>query len=227
MVDTGHHDFSRSDTRRATTFADSVLAIIITVLVLDLRPPQGKPGGLASGLLALWPAYLAYATSYIYVAVVWLNHKAAFGRIRIMDRPLHWAHFGTLATTALLPFPTVVVADAIRAGNGQDERTAVALYALVGALLCASWTVFFHYLGRHRDLADPHVEDNYFVLERLRTSIGFGFYVLAGVLGFFLAPAIALVLFLVVPLFYGLTSHGLSEAPHALRRFGPRSRDAS
>lgn len=116
-----------------------MLAIVITLLVLDLRPPHGQ---LLSGLLQQWPTYLAYAASYLYVAVVWLNHKAAFVRIRTMDRSLHWANLGTLATAALLPFPTAVVADALENGDRTDARVAVALYALVGALLSASWWVF-------------------------------------------------------------------------------------
>jgi uncharacterized membrane protein len=119
------------------------------LLILDLHPPHGQPGQLLSGLLQQWPTYLAYAASYLYVAVVWLNHKAAFARIRVMDRGLHWANLGVLATTALLPFPTSVVAGAIENGNRTDARVAVALYALIGALLCASWWLFFHYLARH------------------------------------------------------------------------------
>ncbi len=72
----------RSDTGRAEAFSDAILAIVITLLVLDLRVPDMKPGHLLSGLLAQWPGYVAYVASYLYVAVVWLNHKAAFGRIR-------------------------------------------------------------------------------------------------------------------------------------------------
>lgn len=61
---------SRTSTARAEAFSDAVLAIIITLLVLDLRPPHGQPGQLLSGLLQQWPTYLAYAASYLYVAVV-------------------------------------------------------------------------------------------------------------------------------------------------------------
>ena len=91
----------QADTGRAEAFSDGVIAIIITLLVLDLRPPGGEPGGLLRGLLRQWPTYLAYVTSYVYVGVVWLNHKAMFRRIRSIDRGLHWANFGILFTTAL------------------------------------------------------------------------------------------------------------------------------
>ncbi|WP_176731895.1 TMEM175 family protein [Micromonospora rhizosphaerae] len=61
-------------------FSDAIVAIVITLLVLDLRVPNVRPGRVLSGLLGQWPAYVASFVSYSYVAVVWLNHKAAFNR---------------------------------------------------------------------------------------------------------------------------------------------------
>ncbi|WP_370629211.1 TMEM175 family protein [Paenarthrobacter nitroguajacolicus] len=129
---------TRSDTRRAEAFSDAVIAIVITLLVLELTPPETEPGELLAGLLGQWPTYLAYAASYIYLAVIWLNHKSAFSRIRQMDIGLKWANLGILATLALLPWPTAVIIDTAKTGNVADERVAVALYAIVGALLCLS-----------------------------------------------------------------------------------------
>src|SRR3954447_22205425 len=83
---------NRSDPGRAVAFSDAIIAIVITLLVLDLRPPDTKSGELLAGLLAEWPTYLAYAASYVYLAVIWMNHKAAFTRIREMDIGLQWAN---------------------------------------------------------------------------------------------------------------------------------------
>ena len=122
---------TRSDTSRAVAFSDAVIAIVITLLVLDLRPPETEPGGLLVALLGEWPTYLAYAASYTYLAVIWLNHKAAFTRIQEMDRGLQWANLGILATLALVPWPTAVIAETARTGNLADERVGVALYVIV------------------------------------------------------------------------------------------------
>jgi uncharacterized membrane protein len=149
-----------------------VLAIVIALLVLDLRPPQVPPGQLLSGLMAQWPGYLAHFTSFHYVAVVWLNHHAAFTRIRLIDRRLHWANLGILFTAALLPFPTAVLSQALQKGNSADARTAVGLYALVGVLLCVSWLVFFHHLSRHSELVEDDVEEGFFPRERTRLGLG-------------------------------------------------------
>ena len=77
-----------------------------------------------------------------------------FDRIRLIDHGLHWANLGLLFTTALLPFPTVVISDAIQRGNAGRRGTAVGLYALIGALLCVSWLVFFRYLSHHPSLTE-------------------------------------------------------------------------
>lgn len=133
-----------------------------------------------AGLLGQWPTYLAYAASYMYLAVSWLNHKAAFARIRHMDLGLQWANLGILATLALLPWPTALIAETARTGNLADERVAVALYAIVGALLCLTWLVFFSYLARHPELTEEQVEDTYFVRERPRALAGVLLYLAAG-----------------------------------------------
>lgn len=202
----------RSDIGRAEGFSDGVLAIIITLLVLDLKPPQGEPGRLLAGLLAQWPTYVAYATSYLYVAVIWLNHKATFKRIHTIDRGLHWANVGVLFTTALLPFATAVIADAVQKGNPSDARTAVGLYALVGALLCVSWLWLFHRLHTNPHLIESHVEEGFFQQERTRAWVGVALYVIAGVIGSVIAPTIALTIFFALAVFYGFTSEGLFAA---------------
>jgi len=127
------------DPTRAIAFSDGVLAIIITLLVLELRPPDAESGQLLAGLLNQWPSYLAYIASYLYVGVVWTNHKAVFRHIRRMDTGLHWVNLAVLFTTGLLPFPTAIMAEAIGGGNLADEQTAVGLYALIGTFLCVSW----------------------------------------------------------------------------------------
>ena len=211
---------TRSDTSRAVAFSDAIIAIVITLLVLDLRPPEAEPGGLLDALLGEWPTYLAYAASYTYLAVIWLNHKAAFTRIKEMDRGLQWANLGILATLALVPWPTAVIAETARTGNLADERVAVALYAIVGALLCLSWLVFFSHLARHPDLTKEEVDDSYFARERPRALLGVLLYLTAGTAGVLIHPLVASVIFLFLPAFYGLTSHGIDQGPALLRGGG-------
>ena len=204
---------TRSDTSRAIAFSDGVFAIIITLLVLDLRVPDVPPGRLLSGLLEQWPSYVAYLASYTYVAIVWLNHKSAFNCVKESDRGLHWVNLVVLFTTALLPFPTAVVSHALQANDQQDQRVAVAFYALIGALLCASWLAFFHYLARHDDLLEDDVSERHFPVERVRALVGVILYAAAGLIGYVVAPLAGLVIFVVLPAFYAVTSSGLLHVP--------------
>lgn len=205
-----------ADTVRAEAFSDGVLAIIITLLVLDLRPPDTEPGQLLSGLISQWPSYLAYVVSYLYVGIVWTNHKAAFRRIRWTNQGLHWVNLLVLFVTGLLPFPTAVVSRTLESGNLTDEQVAIALYALIGMLLSVSWFIFYEYLCRHPDLIEPGTDPAYFPSGRIRALVGAALYVLGGVAGYLLNPLLGLVIFLIIPIFWGLTSEGLYTWP--LRR---------
>ncbi|WFE45845.1 TMEM175 family protein [Verrucosispora sp. WMMD1129] len=204
---------TRSDTSRAIAFSDAVLAIIITLLVVDLRVPDVPPGRLLFGLLEQWPGYAAYLASYAYVAVVWLNHKSTFNRIKESDRGLHWVNLFVLFSTALLPFPTAVVSKALQEHDQQDQRVAVAFYALIGALLCASWLALFHYLARRKDLLREEVSGRHFPAERVRALVGVILYVAAGLIGYLVAPLAGLAIFVVLPVFYAVTSAGLYQVP--------------
>ncbi|MEV1155864.1 TMEM175 family protein [Micromonospora chokoriensis] len=200
---------TRSDTSRAVAFSDGILAIIITLLVLDLQVPDVPPGRLLPGLLSQWPSYAAYLASYSYVAVVWLNHKAAFNRIQQTDRGLHWVNLFVLFSTALLPFPTAVVSHALQEHNNMDQRVAIAFYALIGALLCAAWLAFYHYLAKNPDLLKDQAKGGFFPVERFRALAGVVLYVLGGLVGYLVAPLIGLAIFVLLPVFYAITSAGL------------------
>ncbi|MFF1966033.1 TMEM175 family protein [Streptomyces sp. NPDC058232] len=217
-----YEEVPRSDTARAEAFSDGVLAIVITLLVLHLKPPPIASGGLLAQLLNQWPTYLAYVASYLYIAVVWLNHKAAFQRIKAMTRGLHWANLGVLFSTALLPWPTALVSEAIAEDNPPDDRVAVGLYALIGAMLWVSWMIFFHVLFRHPELLKDSVEETFFLGERLRAFAGALLYAAAGLVGVLTIPALALAIFVLLPLFYGLTSHGYAQLPVFGRRLPPK-----
>jgi uncharacterized membrane protein len=206
-----------SDTIRAEAFSDGVLAIIITLLVLDLFPLEYERGQLLEELLRQWPTYLAYGMSYVYVGVVWLNHKAAFRRIHSADPCLHWINLLVLFATAWLPFPTAVMADALQGQDMADERVAVGLYAMFGVLLCASWWAFFQYLARHPELLEEGVAAQFFRRERTRAWVGIVFYVVAGMLGLLFVP-VAIVIFVALPIYFAVTSHGLDALPQLVHR---------
>jgi uncharacterized membrane protein len=211
---------ARYDTVRVEAFSDGVFAVAITLLAVDLVPPVHRPGDLLHALLDQWPVYVSFLASFLYVGVMWMNHHATFTRIRRMDRGLRFANLAILLHTVLIPFPTAVMSATLQESNVADSRAAVALYALIGALMCASWLVFFHYLTSRPHMVEDDVPERFFHAERTRAWVGVALYCVAGVLGTALDPLVALAIFLALPIFYGVTSEGLLE----MRWVGERKR---
>ncbi|ODR10643.1 hypothetical protein BHQ15_04365 [Mycolicibacillus koreensis] len=196
-----------TDTGRVEAFSDGVFAIVVTLLVLDLKEPAHAEGELLRGLIAQWPAYLGYLASFLYVAVIWLNHHQAFAAIRRVDRGVHLANLTLLCTTALLPFPTAVLSHAFAAGvDSTDTRTAVVLYAGIAVAMCASWLLLYDQVYRRRDLlVQTSIDPKAFGANRSRAVAGVIAYTFAGVIGSLWLPVAALVIFVAMPFFYAVT----------------------
>jgi uncharacterized membrane protein len=206
-----------TESSRVEAFSDAVFAIVITILVLDLRLPPYEPGHLLAALTGLWASMLAFLLSFLRVAVVWLNHHGLFSRVRRVNRTLLWMNLGILLTCMVMPFPTAVLADALRGGNLADLRVAVALYALVGGLQLAAWLPLYPYLRDHRELAEPLTEAKYFHAQRTRPWIGVGIDAIAVVVAM-VAPILALALWTLSLIFLAATSEGIREIPFPTRR---------
>jgi len=132
-------------------FSDAVFAITITLLVLEIRPPADE-GNLLHGLLALWPSYLAYAVTFLFIGQVWVNHHVMFDQIRAADRLVLLLNTLLLMVVAFLPFATSVLAGALRSGDGQ--RTAVVFYAIAFDVTALTFNAVWQYACRHRLLRD-------------------------------------------------------------------------
>ena len=115
----------RAGVARVEAFSDGVLAIIITIMVLELKAPES--GGIAA-LWHLWPTFLAYVLSYAYVAIYWVNHHRLFGSARGVTSGLLWANIALLFALSLIPFSTAWL------GNQHFGRDATLVY-LVSLLL--------------------------------------------------------------------------------------------
>jgi uncharacterized membrane protein len=138
------------DTSRLVAFSDGVFAITITLLVLEITPPSDDRN-LLHGLLALWPSYLAYAVTFLFIGQVWVNHHVMFDHIRAADRTVLLLNTLLLMVVAFLPFATSVLADALRSGHGQ--RTAVVFYGIAFDVTALTFNAVWQYACRHRLLS--------------------------------------------------------------------------
>jgi uncharacterized membrane protein len=136
---------SERNPERVVFFSDAVFAIAVTLLVLEIRPPQDTRH-LLHGLAALWPSYLAYAITFLLIGQVWANHHVMFDHIRSADRMVLFLNTLLLMDIAFLPFAASVLADAFRTGHGQ--RTAVVFYGMVFEVAAILFNVIWDH-ARH------------------------------------------------------------------------------
>jgi uncharacterized membrane protein len=116
----------KTSAERVQAFSDAVFAVIITVLVLELKPPSAQT---FSALLPLWPTGLSYVISYLFIAIVWVNHHHLFGYAEAATPRLVWSNFAHLFSVSLIPFTTEWIADS------RLADAPVVLYASVFVLV--------------------------------------------------------------------------------------------
>jgi uncharacterized membrane protein len=135
-------------TNRLEAFSDGVIAVAITLLVLNIAVPAlHKDEALAHGLGRQWPVYAAYVTSFLTIGIIWINHHVMIGRLREADRAILFLNLLLLMSIAVLPFATSLMAAYLRKSSGQ--HLAAAIYS--GALLVMA--VLFATLNAHILLA--------------------------------------------------------------------------
>jgi uncharacterized membrane protein len=122
----------RTTSERLAAFSGGVFAVIITIMVLDLRPP---PQPTLAALLPLWPASLSYAVSYLFIAIVWVNHHHVLRFAEHATPRLIWVNFAHLFMVSLVPFSTAWVADTRLAAVPVSVYAAV--FVLVNLAYCA------------------------------------------------------------------------------------------
>jgi uncharacterized membrane protein len=115
---------------RLSAFSDGVFAVLITVLVLELRPPESPT---VEALLALWHSWLSYAVSYLFIAIVWINHHYLMRYAAETTPRLLWFNFAHLFSISLLPLSTAWMA------VSKLAPQPVAFYAAVFFLVNATY----------------------------------------------------------------------------------------
>jgi TMEM175 potassium channel family protein len=143
------------DPARVVAFSDAVIAIAVTLLVLEIHPP-GDTRHLWRGLAALWPSYLAYTVTFMLIGQVWANHHVMFDHIRSADRVVLLLNTLLLMDIAFLPFAASVLAEAFR--DGQGQRTAVVFHGITFEVAAILFNVIWWYARHDRRLLTPTID---------------------------------------------------------------------
>jgi uncharacterized membrane protein len=167
-------------TGRLEAFSDGVLAVAITLLVLDLHVDSDSAQSLVAQLVHEWPSFVGYALSFLVLGIIWVNHHALLAFTERVDRALLFYNLLLLLWATTIPFTTAALAGYTRTG-GQDGHLAVLLYGVSLEGMALSFTAMLRHILRHQLAARP-VSD----IEARRQLVRFG----AGVLVY---PAVTIV----------------------------------
>ena len=124
---------------RLTTFSDGVFAVIMTVMVLELKAPDRAA---FTALWPLWPTAISYAVSYLFVVIIWINHHHLMRFVGPPTLRLMWINFVHLFLVSFLPFATAWVA------RTRLASSPVAFYAGVFVCIDIAYNIFDLQVGR-------------------------------------------------------------------------------
>jgi uncharacterized membrane protein len=189
------------ETGRVEAFSDGVFAIAITLLILIVGIEHAPRGDLGAELLDLWPAYIAYAVSFLTIGIMWDNHHMIFRHFARVDRPMLLLNILLLMLIAFVPFPTRVVAEFIK--SDSERQDAAFLYGITMTITAVLFFAVWMYGSRRLLRADT---DHREVSGITRSYLpGVPLYATATLLAFASATA-SLIMFAALALFYALSS---------------------
>jgi uncharacterized membrane protein len=202
--------FARGEMRlaRVEALSDGVFAIVVTLLVLELKVPvlreHGSAGGLAHQLRELLPKFLSWLISFVIVCKFWLNHHHVLAKARHANYALVWLNSVFLMSQAFVPFPTALL------GEYPENPLAVSVF---GAVMAANTVVFIAleaYVNRR--LIRPELAAARDPQAARKALVGPASY-LAGAASAWLSVHLAFLFYLVTPLFYIVPPEGRPVPP--------------
>jgi len=177
-------------TNRLEAFSDGVIAVIITIMVLELKVPHIMT---TDALLTVVPSLLVYGMSFGVVAIFWVNHHHLVEKCRYADPALLWSNNNLLFWMSLIPFSTAYL------GENCHAPLAVATYGAGLTLTAAAFTLLQIVVGR-QDLQD---EARKLFFQRLNRKAAFSTGLYAASVGLaFVSVNVAFAIFVLIPLLY-------------------------
>jgi uncharacterized membrane protein len=154
---------------RIEALVDGVFAVALTLLVLDIRLPEGvvapTDAALAAQLATLERHFVIYVVTFIVVGVYWINHHIQFHFIEHTNRSLIWINLGYLMVVSFLPFATDLV------GDHEKLVLPCEIYGIALLILTATSLSHIHYLARHPELTSADFTPEIVTLLRRRSAL--------------------------------------------------------
>jgi len=184
---------------RVETFSDGIFAIIVTLLVLEIKVPHIENHGsvveLAAALWHLAPKVIAWIISFFTVCVIWVNHHRIFEVMKNIDQTFFWLNANLLLWCSLIPFPTALM------GDYPDNPLAVSSYGAVSFMMGIAFTLIRVYMWRNPEITTNMTREELWL--GVRNVIFFGpTPYLIGIICAWFYPVIAFGLYAFVTFYY-------------------------
>lgn len=182
------------NTGRLLALADGVFAIVMTLLVFEMRVPE-TARDLDSEVLDLLPNLLSYMVSFIILGVYWVGHHSQFQFIKKADQNLLWLNIAFLMCVSLVPFSAGML------GRHGDQQISVIVYGVNLIFVALAHFAMWRYATRRYRLVETNLDSQIVALGSRLSLIPIGIYVLAILLSF-VSTILSIVLYALVPIPY-------------------------
>ena len=189
--------FSKS---RVETFSDGVFAIIVTLLVLEIKVPHidlhDNSSDLLKALIGLLPKFISWIISFFTVCVIWVNHHRLFKIFYIFNHGLFWWNAILLMWCSFIPFPTAVL------GDYPDNQMAVLLYGIVMMFMALTFSLMRIYAANRKSLLSSEIDISKFKKGTIFSIIFGPVLYLAGAIGSFIHPYLSFAIYLGIAIYF-------------------------
>jgi len=181
---------------RLEAFSDGVIAIIITVMVFDLKiTGLSNEQTIWEDIKPLLPRFISYALSFLTLSIMWVNHHQLFHQIKQTDRKLLWLNIHLLFWMSLIPFATNFI------GSNPLLPHASFAYGVIFFTNSMSFTLIRNYVSRKNNLMYGSIPKDQMNFVKRKNLLGMALYLSAAFLAF-VSVYISFGIFMTVPVMY-------------------------
>jgi uncharacterized membrane protein len=184
---------------RLETFSDGVIAIIITIMVLELRAPHGTDWSI---LRPLMPVLLSYVLSFVHVGIYWNNHHHLLHATRQISGGVMWSNMHLLFWLSLVPFVTAWM------GENAFASNPVALYGVVLLMAALAYALLVRVLLKHHEADSPLARA---IGSDAKGNLSVLLYVI-GIVSSWIHPAVSLVFYVTVTVIWLVPDRRIEKA---------------
>ncbi|WP_130736062.1 TMEM175 family protein [Flavobacterium sp. J27] len=185
-------------TNRLEAFSDGVLAIIITIMVLELKIPEGNN---IESLKPLLPTFTTYVLSYVYIGIYWSNHHHLMQASNAVNGKILWCNLHLLFWISFLPFSTGYM------GENHFKEIPTALYGFVLLMSSIAWELLVYSLRKNHS-SEALIHKGYATKSKIYFTI---IFFILGISMSFISPIIAVCIYVLVSLFWIIPDRTLEK----------------